>query len=171
MKRLGLLPLLLLLGCEALWGRFNKPHFELAQASRSSTIAISQDDGVLVLVNPEHGSISIFEPTTLARTAVVPTGREPCSVVLHPDGDTAFVANRGDATVVKVVGLRSRTPQVVATAAVGSEPSGLALSPRGRRLFVDLTPTAPHRPYAGTPGQWARCSAIKVTLWHSWPRG
>ena len=32
---------------------------------------------------------------------------------------------------------------------------------RGRRLFVDLTPTAPHRPYAGTPGQWARCSAIK----------
>ena len=89
MKRLGFFPLLLLLGCEALWGRFNKPHFELAQASRSSTIAISQDDGVLVLVNQEHGSISIFDPTTLARTAVVPTGREPCSVVLHPDGDTA----------------------------------------------------------------------------------
>ena len=136
MKRLGLLPLLLLLGCEALWGRFNKPHLELAQASRSSTIAISQDDGVLVLVNPEHGSISIFEPTTLARTAVVPTGRERCSVVLHPDGDTAFVANRADATVVKVVGLRSPTPTIAATAQVGSEPSGLALSPRGRRLFV-----------------------------------
>lgn len=136
MKRLGLLPLLLLLGCEALWGRFNKPHFELAQPSRSSTIAISQDDAVLVVVNQDHGSISVFEPSTLTRTAVLATGSEPCAVVLHPDGDTAFVANRGDATVVKVVGLRSRTPQVVATAAVGSEPSGLALSPRGRRLFV-----------------------------------
>ena len=136
MKRLGLFPLLLLLGCEALWGRFNKPHFELAQASRSSTIAISQDDSVLVLVNQDHGSISIFDPSTLARTAVVATGREPCSVVLHPDGDTAFVANRADATVVKVVGLRSPTPQIAARVQVGSEPSGLALSPRGRRLFV-----------------------------------
>lgn len=136
MKRLGLVPLLLLLGCEALWGRFNKPHFELAQASRSSTIAISQDDAVLVLVNQDHESISIFDPSTLARTAVLRTGREPCSVVLHPDGDTAFVANRADATVVKVVGLRSPTPSLAASVQVGSEPSGLALSPRGRRLFV-----------------------------------
>lgn len=136
MMRLWLIPLLLLLGCEALWGRFNKPHFELTQASRSSTIALSEDDKVLVLVNPDHGSISIFDGTTLNRTAIVQTGREPSSVVLHPDGDTAFVANRADATVVKITGIRSPAPQVVATALVGSEPTGLALSPRGRRLFV-----------------------------------
>lgn len=136
MLRLWLIPSLLLLGCEALWGGFNKPHFELAQASRSSTIAITDDDAFLVMVNPDHGSISIFELAQLGRTAIVPTGPEPSAVVLHPDGDTAFVANRGNATVVKISGIRSPSPQMVAMANVGSEPTGLALSPRGRTLFV-----------------------------------
>lgn len=136
MLRLWLIPSLLLLGCEALWGGFNKPHFELAQASRSSTIAITDDDAFLVMVNPDHGSISIFELAQLGRTAIVPTGPEPSAVVLHPDGDTAFVANRGNATVVKISGIRGPSPQVTAMANVGSEPTGLALSPRGRTLFV-----------------------------------
>ena len=32
---------------------------------------------------------------------------------------------------------------------------------RGQRLFVDLTPTAPHLPYQGNASQLARCSSIR----------
>jgi YVTN family beta-propeller protein len=107
----------------------------LARASKSGTIAISGDDTLVVMVNPENDSISIFDAITETLTEEVDTGDEPSAIVIHPDDDTAFVANRADATVVKVSGLRG-TPSVSAPLAVGSEPTGLALSPTGARLYV-----------------------------------
>jgi DNA-binding beta-propeller fold protein YncE len=56
--------------------------------------------------------------------------------VIAPDDDTAFVANRADGTIVKVTGLSTAVPEVSAPLAVGSEPTGVALSPTGKRLYV-----------------------------------
>ncbi|HEY8430572.1 MAG TPA: beta-propeller fold lactonase family protein [Sandaracinaceae bacterium] len=108
----------------------------LARPSRSSTIAISDDDAIVAMVNPEDGSISTFTTADNERLARLPTGREPSSVVIHPNGTTAYVANRADATVVRIEGIDGPTPTITATVEVGSEPTGLALSPTGARLFV-----------------------------------
>jgi YVTN family beta-propeller protein len=67
---------------------------------------------------------------------VVQTGGQPSSVVIGPDNKTAFVANRADATVVRVTGIDTGSPAVDATVPVGSEPTGLALSPTGSTLYV-----------------------------------
>lgn len=108
----------------------------LRQPSRSATIALSEDDGRVVMVNPEDGSISVFKSPEDTLVARVPVGGEPSSVVLHPDRRTGFVANRADAQVVRVRGLDGASPQVDARVDVGSEPTGLALSPSGALLFV-----------------------------------
>lgn len=111
----------------------------LRRASRSSTIDISADDRWVVMANREDDSVSIFDTTRAnMRTALVPLGAdaEPATVVIHPDGKSAFVALRGLASVVKISGIDTASPTVSAPARVGSEPVGIVLSPSGRRLFV-----------------------------------
>jgi YVTN family beta-propeller protein len=106
------------------------------RVSRASTIAISQDDRRLVMVNPDDGTLSVFQTSDHARTARLATGGTPSSVVIAPDGKTGYVANRADGTVVRVSGLDTAAPAISATVTVGAEPAGLALSPSGSRLFV-----------------------------------
>ncbi|HMG20769.1 MAG TPA: hypothetical protein VK607_05610, partial [Kofleriaceae bacterium] len=107
----------------------------LARPSKSGTVAITGNDKFVAMVNPETDSLAVFDTASDTRTALVKTGKEPSSIVIGPDDDTAFVANRADATVVKVTGLTT-SPAVSAPVEVGSEPTGLALSPTGKRLFV-----------------------------------
>jgi YVTN family beta-propeller protein len=52
------------------------------------------------------------------------------------DSKTAYVANRGDGTVVRIIDLDGGKPTVDAMVNVGAEPAGLALSPSGLKLFV-----------------------------------
>ncbi|HSR96512.1 MAG TPA: beta-propeller fold lactonase family protein [Kofleriaceae bacterium] len=107
-----------------------------ARISRSSTIAITEDNSHLAMVNPDDGSLSVFATADNSRTAKVPTGANPSSVVISADNKTAYVSNRGDATVVKITGIDGGTPVISGMADVGAEPAGLALSPSGKRLFV-----------------------------------
>jgi DNA-binding beta-propeller fold protein YncE/mono/diheme cytochrome c family protein len=106
------------------------------RASRSSTIAITEDNSHIAMVNPDDGSLSVFATADNSRTAKVPTGGNPSSVVIAADNKTAYVANRADGTVVKIAGIDGGTPSITGTADVGAEPAGLALSPSGKRLFV-----------------------------------
>lgn len=108
----------------------------LKRPSKSSAIAISNDDKYVVQVNPEDDSVSIFSTATDTRTFKLPVGNEPASVVIGPDNKTAFVANRADATVMKISGIDTNSPSVTATLNVGSEPTGIALSPLGEKLVV-----------------------------------
>ncbi len=108
----------------------------LKGASRSSTLAVSDDDKHVVMVNPEDGSISVIDTSLESLVSRTKTGGEPSSVVLSSDGKSAFVANRADATVVRVDGIGEETPAISATVDVGSEPTGVALSPNGKKLFV-----------------------------------
>src|SRR5207248_1829222 len=104
--------------------------------SRSSTIALTDDGFLVVMVNPDDDSISIFKTDDNSRVAKLTTGKEPSSVVVAPDNSTAYVANRADATVVRVTGINTLKPEISMPIAVGAEPTGLALSPTGQRLFV-----------------------------------
>lgn len=110
--------------------------------SRGSAIAMSADDGVVVSVNRDAGSVTVFQVAypsdgapTLTKGAELQVGAEPWQVVLSPDGDAAFVVLRKDQKLVKITGLRS-TPSVAGTVAVGSEPTGVALTPGGTRAWV-----------------------------------
>jgi hypothetical protein len=111
--------------------------------SRGSGIAISADDSIVVAVNRDSGSITVFNttfpddgtPATLTKSHEVPVGAEPWQVALSPDGDTAYVVVRKDQKLVKITGLKS-APVVAGSVAVGSEPTGLALTPGGSRAWV-----------------------------------
>jgi YVTN family beta-propeller protein len=108
----------------------------LKRASKSSAIAVSNNDKYVIQVNPEDDSISIFATSSDTRLAKLSVGDEPFSVVIHPDDKTAFVANRASATIMKITGIDTATPSVAGTVNVGSEPTGIALSPRGDKLVV-----------------------------------
>lgn len=108
----------------------------LSGPSKSSTVAISDDDATVAVVNQENGSVSFFATASNTRLSTVQTGTTPSAVVIAPDRTTAYVANRTDGTVVKVTSITGATPNVGPAVAVGSEPVGLALSPSGAKLFV-----------------------------------
>ncbi|MCX5748603.1 MAG: YncE family protein, partial [Proteobacteria bacterium] len=104
--------------------------------SKSGTIAVSDDHTHVAMVNPEDGTLAVFQTSDNARTAKVATGASPSAVVIAPNNTTAYVANRADGTVVRITGLAGGTPTVDATVKVGAEPTALALSPTGKLLFV-----------------------------------
>lgn len=104
--------------------------------SKSGTIAISDDEATVAVVNQDNGSVSFFNTADNSLLSTVATGNTPTSVVIASDRTTAYVANRADATVVRITGIRTPAPTVGTPVNVGSEPTGLALSPTGARLFV-----------------------------------
>ncbi len=112
------------------------PAVVATKQSRSSTIALSEDGARVAMVNQDDGSLSVFQTSDNARLAKLATGGKPASVVIAPDSTTAYVANRADGTVVRIVRIDGGTPVIDATVQVGSEPVGLALSPTGTKLFV-----------------------------------
>src|SRR5262245_32022423 len=123
MRRLAWLLVLAGVGCG---GDDDGPTRILPRASKSGTVDITSDDRFVAMVNPQNNLISVFDTQSDSRVSEVPTGGEPSSIVIAPDDDTAFVANRADATVVKITKLPSATPQVSAPLEVGSEPTGVA---------------------------------------------
>ncbi len=107
----------------------------LKRASKSSAIAISGNDKYVVQVNPDKDSITVIKTSDDSKVLEFPVGDEPSSVVIHPDDTTAFVANRADGTVVKISNYFT-SPSITGTVSLGSEPTGIALSPRGDKLVV-----------------------------------
>jgi uncharacterized protein (TIGR03437 family) len=106
----------------------------------SQPLALSADDALLAVANPDNNSITLFDVRTSAptRLAEIRVGTEPNGVALSPDGSRAYVANTVSGTVT-VLALDSSTPgygTVATTIAVGTEPYGLALTPSGRKLYV-----------------------------------
>jgi DNA-binding beta-propeller fold protein YncE len=126
---------------------------ELPGPSRGSAVVLSADDRVAVMVNRDTGTLSVFALTyahdgysrdgsqsylpTVTKTADVDlgAGTEPWQAVVSPGGTSAYVVLRKSQEVVKIAGLRD-TPRVQARVKVGSEPTGIGMSPSGKRLFV-----------------------------------
>jgi YVTN family beta-propeller protein len=111
-----------------------------AGPTSSQPLALSADGGVLAVVNPDAGSVSIFDLRAdrnrlLAR---VPVQVEPWSVALLPDGSKAFVANTvsGTVSVMRLNIANGVIQRPHKHIAVGTEPYGLALTPNGSKLYV-----------------------------------
>ncbi len=106
-----------------------------ARPTQSSPIAISANDKLLVNVNPDAGTITLYRigvpgPAVLKEVRV---GRDPSSVAISPTGARVYVANALDGTVSIVsVAFRKR----LLNFNVGAEPMALVLSPNGTRLYV-----------------------------------
>jgi YVTN family beta-propeller protein len=99
-------------------------------ATASGAIAITDDGGLVVAVNPDSNAVSLLNTATYAVTEI-PVGLDPRAVTLA--GQRAYVANQGSDSL-SVIDLAEGT--VVATQPVGDRPRGVALSPDGSRLFV-----------------------------------
>ncbi len=111
----------------------------LQRPDRSTPIALTTDDAILVSVNPDNDTVSIFNTANRMKTATVNTGAgsQPVSVSIHPNNTVAFVALRRSQELIKITGINTINPQVDATrAAVGSEPTGVALTPSGATAVV-----------------------------------
>jgi YVTN family beta-propeller protein len=111
--------------------------------THGSAVAITADDKWAVAVNRTAGRVTVFKldfggatPATRTYDLDVGADAEPWAAVIGNDDDSAFVILRRDQAVVRIRGLRS-APTVDATRApTGSEPTGIAISPTGARLYV-----------------------------------
>lgn len=104
--------------------------------------ALTGDDSHLVVANHDVGTATVFSIDyasatlpALNKLAEIAVGGEPSAVLVHPDGDTAFVLSRLDQKLVKITGLMS-TPVKAGEVAVGSEPTGMAMTPLGSTVWV-----------------------------------
>jgi YVTN family beta-propeller protein len=114
----------------------------LFRQSRTSSIALTNDDKRAVVVNRQKNTVSVIRVRKDDGTdagdllAEVPVGQEPRSVALSPDDKRAYVTNAIDGTV-SVIDLTAATPQIVGQAVnVGVEPRGIAVTPNGQFAFV-----------------------------------
>jgi DNA-binding beta-propeller fold protein YncE len=115
----------LLVACSAL----------LLGAARSGPIALSPDERVLWVVNPDADSVTRLDVATLRADLPRPVGREPWSVAVARDG-RVVVANRAGGTLtVLEAGERREIP-------VGAEPAGVVLAADERHAYVTLASEA-----------------------------
>src|SRR5262249_42449444 len=109
--------------------------------TRSSTIRLTRNDKLLVVVNREANSLSVLQVRKGDRDvgiklAEVPVGIDPHSVAVDPAGRLAFVTNGASGTVSVVSLAGENRYAVVGEIPVGDEPRGCTLTPNGTRLFV-----------------------------------
>jgi len=104
-------------------------------------VALSWDQSKLAAVNPEAGTVSIFQVAGDAntKTAEVPVGKAPAGAAWSADGSTLYVANQLDGTVSVVTPYQGGSYQATGTITVGTEPHGMVLSASGRKLYVTNT--------------------------------
>jgi YVTN family beta-propeller protein len=111
--------------------------------TNGSAIAITADDKWAVAANRTAGRVSVFKvdlpggAAATTKTADLDVGKtsEPWAVVIGNDDNTAYVILRREQQVVRIKNLRG-TATVDTRTATGSEPTGLAISPTGKTLYV-----------------------------------
>lgn len=115
----------------------------LLRPSKSGAIAISGNNNYIIQANPENDTVTVFRSRIennereITELGDVSVGEEPSSVVIDPDDETAYVAVRGSAEIVKINGINTGSPVIGSPRLkVGSEPTGIAMSPSGKLLVV-----------------------------------
>jgi YVTN family beta-propeller protein len=113
-----------------------------AAATRGDALALSRSDDTLVIANRDTSSVTVMSVAwdgdglpELSKTAELGVSAEPWEVALEACGERAFVISRKEQEVVVIEGLPD-APVVARTIPVGSEPTGLALSPDQTKVWV-----------------------------------
>ncbi|MCC7534704.1 MAG: YncE family protein [Deltaproteobacteria bacterium] len=109
-----------------------------------TAVAMTADDAYAVGANRTTGTVSVFtidlgsDPAAAMRTAEinVGAGSEPYAVVIGNDDDSAYVVLRATGEVVRINTITTAPTLDPTRARVGNEPSGIAISPNGERLYV-----------------------------------
>lgn len=115
----------------------------LAGPTGGSAIALTPDGLLALVANRTARSLAVMAyvggaTPVVSRLHLLATGdgSEPWQVAIGPDGDTGYAILRGTRRAIKVTGLHGVPVIAAAAAATGAEPTGLALAPSGRRLYV-----------------------------------
>lgn len=112
---------------------------------RGSAIAITPDDSHLVSVNRDVGTVTVSsvdygdgQPklTKVSELLLGDKSSEPWQVAIDACGDRAYVVTRKEQSVYAINGISTATPTVGAKVSVGSEPTGIAISPNNTTLYV-----------------------------------
>ncbi|MSP60682.1 MAG: hypothetical protein EXR72_10140 [Myxococcales bacterium] len=109
-----------------------KPKVLLKRESKSSAIAISDDDKIVAAVSPDDDILYLIDVSAANKKTPVQLakGCEPRSVAYSPDY-SFWVACRGNNTAVNVSGIDQMAPTIGTPVAVGSEPTAINVSPAG----------------------------------------
>jgi YVTN family beta-propeller protein len=113
-----------------------------AGPSHGSAIALTPDDTRVVTVNRDAGTVTIISvdytdtQPKMTLVAEMPVGGEPWQVVVDACGHTAYVVLRKDQKVVRIDNIDGVIPIMGPSVAVGSEPTSLAITPNGKKLYV-----------------------------------
>jgi YVTN family beta-propeller protein len=114
-------------------------HTRFAGPTASQPLALSANDSLLAVANPDNNSVTFFGVAggQTNRLTEVEVGEEPNGVAVLPDGSKAYVANTvsGTISVIRINIGRSRFNEN-RKIKVGTEPYGLALTPNGTKLYV-----------------------------------
>src|SRR5205085_377509 len=100
----------------------------------SAPIAVTPDDKLVWVANPDSNSVSIINVENDANQTVaeIKVGEEPNNLAIAPNGQTVYVANTVSGTVTVI---NAATRKIAGTIPVGTEPYGLALTPNGTKLY------------------------------------
>ncbi len=110
--------------------------------TQGSAIVLSSDDTIAVATNRQANTVSVLSVTTGAtpattRTALIDVpNAEPWAAVIGNDDDTAYVVLRATNQVARIRTLRGTPTIDPVRVSTGSEPTGIAISPTGRFLYV-----------------------------------
>ncbi len=94
--------------------------------------AMAVNESLLFVTNPPTGDTTVIGIADRKVVARIPSGEEPCSVTLTPDGEYALILNRksGDIAVVrisKLTDLRYKRAPLFTLVAVGEDPVSAAI--------------------------------------------
>jgi YVTN family beta-propeller protein len=112
----------------------------------SSPIAMSQNEQLVWVVNPDDDSVSVIRTDTNQVITKIAVGDEPQGVALDPNNQFAYVANAA-ANTVTVIKITNASPDAFQAAVdttvgqnghltTGAEPWNIVASPDGNRIFV-----------------------------------
>ncbi|MEP7124534.1 MAG: beta-propeller fold lactonase family protein [Byssovorax sp.] len=110
--------------------------------SHGSAIALSPDDSRVVAVNRDAGSVTVMSvdytdgQPKMTVVSELKVGGEPWQVVIDSCGHTAYVVLRKDQKVVRIDNIDGIIPTVGPSVTVGSEPTSLAITPNGKKIYV-----------------------------------